>query len=146
MSYKIFNEKYNKRDMRLEKTSPVDNVDRSGYIPLDLQYVRLMSSGRRLEEIKDFEYNIDIERVKKALESKDINLNEFFSSHINKNLSKTELDALLKDKLNKYDRQVNVNKEYNRLLDEYKKLEEDKKLREDIINEYKKQLDSKPTN
>lgn len=146
MSYTIFNEKYNKRDMRLEKTSPTDNVDRSGYIPLDLQYARLMSSGRQLEEIKDFEYNVDIEKVKKALENKDINLDEFFSSHIHKNLSKVELDALLKEKLNKYDRQIDVNKEYNRLLDEYKKLEEDKKLREDIINEYKKQLDDKPTN
>lgn len=146
MSYKNFNEKYNKRDMRLEKTSAVDNVDRSGYIPLDLQYVRLMSSGRKLEEIKDFEYNIDIEKVKKALQSGDFSLDDFFTSHINKNLSKTDLDILLKDKFNKYNRQIDVNKEYDRLLNEYKQLEEDKKLREDIINEYKKQLDSKPTN
>lgn len=142
MSYITFNEKYNKRDMRLEKTSPVDNVDRSGYIPLDLQYARLMASGRRLEEIKDFEYNIDIERVKKALEDNDFNLDSFFSSHINKNLSKTDLDILLKEKLNKYYKQVNINKEYERLLNEFKQLEKDKQIREDIINEYKKQLDN----
>jgi hypothetical protein len=145
MSYTVFNEKYNKRDMRLEKTSPIDNVDRSGYIPLDLQYARLMSSGRRLEEIKDFEYNVDIEKVRKALSSKDINLDSFFVSHIDKNLSKTDLDILLKEKFDKYNRQLDANKEYKRLLDEYKQLEADKRFREDVINEYKKQLDSKPT-
>lgn len=145
MSYTVFNEKYNKRDMRLEKTSPIDNVDRSGYIPLDLQYARLMSSGRRLEEIKDFEYNVDIEKVRKALSSKDINLDSFFASHIDKNLSKTDLDILLKEKFDKYNRQLDANKEYKRLLDEYKQLEADKRFREDVINEYKKQLDSKPT-
>lgn len=145
MSYTNFNEKYNKRDMRLEKTSVTDNVDRSGYIPLDLQYARLMASGRRLEEIKDFEYNVDIEKVKKALENKDINLDSFFNSRIDKNLSKTDLDILLREKLDKYHRQVDINKEYKRLLAEYKQLEEDKRFREDVINEYKKQLDNSST-
>ena len=55
--------KYHKRDMKQEKTARTDNVDRSGYIPLDLQHARLMKAGKTLEEIRDYQYNSDYHEV-----------------------------------------------------------------------------------
>lgn len=141
MTRKLY-DKYNKRAMKLEKTAVTDNVDRSGYIPLDLQYARLMSAGKHLEELRDYEYNVDLKRLEEALKTGKVNIEDFYSPLFKHNLDKVELDSLLKDKLEKASRQKDVNKEYNRLMEEFKQSERDKEIRQQAINEYKQILDN----
>lgn len=141
MTRKLY-DKYNKRAMRLEKTAVTDNVDRSGYIPLDLQYARLMSAGKKLEEVRDYEYNVDLKRLEEALKSGKVNVEDFYSPLFKNNLDKVELDSLLKDKLEKASKQKDINKEYNRLMEDFKQSERDKEIRQQAINEYKQILDN----
>lgn len=140
MSKRVIYNKNNVRHMTMETTSPSDSVDRSGYIPLDIQYQRMMTAGAKLNENNDYAFNVDLDRLKKAIDDKKLDLNDFINSTWNKNLSKTDLDALLKDKLQKLDKQKDWNKEYNRLKKEYEQIEKDKAIRQEAINIAKEEL------
>lgn len=125
----------------LESIPMTDNVDRSGYIPLDVQYARMMTAGAQLEATRDYMYNVDIQKVNEALEKGlDLDIDKLANSTQNSKLEKTDLDEILKNKLKQYKRFKDKNEELKVLQDRYKQLEREKAIRQEAVNQYKEQL------
>ena len=137
---KVIN-KYHKRDMKSETTARTDNVDRSGYIPLDLQHARLMKAGKTLEEIRDYQYNSDYHEVMEHLEDKDFF--EKYRKNLSNNMEKVEVDTFMKKSLDNLSYRINKHEELERLKKEYLKLENEKAIKQQAINEYKLMNDLK---
>lgn len=135
-------DRYNYIPRKPEKISFVDEVDRSGYIPLDVQYARMMAAGAQLEMTRDYLYNVDIEKLNKAMnDGLEIDIEKLSNSSISGNkLDRTELDGILKEKYQQYKQYKSKQEELKTLLDKYKQLENEKKIRQDAINQYKEQL------
>lgn len=127
--------KYHKRDMKQERTARTDNVDRSGYIPLDLQHARLMKAGKTLEEIRDYQYNSDYHEVMAHLEDKDFF--EKYRNNLSNYMEKVEVDNFMKKSLDNMSYRLNKNEELERLKKEYLRLENEKAIKQQAINEYK---------
>lgn len=138
----MFHGRYSKKKEHITKEhiSNYDLVDRAGYMPVDLQYARLMNAGKKLEEIRDYQYNVDTAKLQSFLENK----TEFDKLYNNLSLrvDKTELDTLFKDKLMKLRKHVDSQQEYNRLLKEFNELEKQKQIKQEAINEYKQSLNN----
>lgn len=135
-------DKANAQHIEKEHISNYDYVDRSGYISLDLQYARLMRNGKTLEDIRDFEYNTDLKKLQDFVENK-ASFDDIYNKTSLYQHDKLQLDALFKEKLNKYASYVDSQKEYERLMREYQNLEEQKRIKQDAINEYKLSLEAK---
>lgn len=133
--------KYHKRDMKQENTARTDNVDRSGYIPLDLQHARLMKAGKTLEEIRDYQYNSDYHEVMAHLEDKDFF--EKYRNNLSNNMEKVEVDNFMKKSLDNMSYRINKNAELERLRKEYLRLENEKAIKQQAINEYKQMNEPK---
>lgn len=125
-----------KKDFKQEeplKLSQVDNVNRSGYVPLDITYERMRLAGIKLDKIRDEQYNFELKDfIDKGLSideySKDILLKSRFND-------KTALDDMYKAKLKKYEHFKDTQEQLKALHEEYlRELEEKEKVASALRN------------
>lgn len=138
--YKFLSRYGDNPSQTLEETSPTDFVDRSGYIPLDLQYERLMSAGKTLELQRDLEYNIDNAKIMAALDSDTVDFSDLVSDFMGRKLDKVEAHAILKEKLKKAREQVSYNKQIKKHYEDFQAKEKEKLLRKEIANQLKEEM------
>lgn len=127
-----------------EKISQVDFVDRSGFIPLDVQYERMRTAGEELSIIRAYQYNTDLDKLNIA-ESGDIsNLDiDSLSSDIKtQKLDKVVLDQKLKDHMAKFKQFKSKADELNTLKSRYEQALREKELMEKAVNDYKATLNN----
>lgn len=139
-----FYSRYDRPEHKDEITSPVDNVDRSGYIPLDIQYYRMISAGGDLEAVKDYKYNVDMEALNNAIsQGLDIDISKIAGLTIKNKMDKNELNDLFVSKMKQYKAFRNRQEE----IEAHKKVieaqEKDKAIRQNAINEMKQFLRDK---
>lgn len=129
---------------KLENISKVDLVDRSGYIPLDVQYSKMMLAGRTREDMLDYQYNYDYKELQDALKDGKITIDDLFQRNfIHRNMEKTELVDILKDRTEKFSI---AKREYDKNMQEFHRSEYEKQIRQEAINEYKASLEVNQVN
>lgn len=126
------------------KVSQVDNVNRAGYVPLDIQYETMRLAGIKLDAIRDAQYSYDLESYLKS----GMSIEKFAvdSSLKSPYLDKVDLDDLYKSKLKKYNTFKSNSERLQSLHEEYLKEVELKKIRDEAVNEYKRSLENKDKN
>lgn len=123
----------------LERTDPTDEVDRSGYIPVNLQYARMMAAGRKKEDMLNYQYNADYYDLVKAIDEKKVTIDDLLKNQVyGRRMEKTELVDALRTKIESYS---DARKEYHARMDEFYRLEREKQVRQDAINAYKAEME-----
>lgn len=122
-----------------EKLSQVDNVNRAGYVPLDIKYEEMRLAGIKLDNIRDFQYNYDFKSfIESGKSISDFTSDQTLRSRFN---SKTELDILYKSKLEKLNTYNSNQERLKALHQEYLKEVELKNIREEAVKEFQKSLE-----
>lgn len=123
---------------RAEKLSQIDNVNRSGYVPLDVRYEEMRLAGIRLDSIRDYQYNYTYRDFLNSGKS----ISEFTSDQTLKTRfnSKQELDDLFKSKLEKYSQYSSNLEKVKALRKEYDEEMKEKAIREDAVRKYVESL------
>lgn len=125
-------------DRKPEIISGVDNVDRSGFIPLDVQYMRMLNAGENLAQYRNYQYNTDMELLNKEMENiETLNVDKVSSKIKRAKIDKVELDALYKDKILKYKKFKNKAEELQSLKAKYDERQKEKQIYNKAINDYK---------
>ena len=126
------------------KVSQVDNVNRAGYVPLDIQYESMRLAGIKLDAIRDAQYSYDLEAYLKS----GMSIEKFAADSSLKSpyLDKVDLDDLYKSKLEKYSTFKSNEDRLQSLHKEYLKEVELKKIKDEAVNEYKRSLENKDQN
>lgn len=133
----------NVKERAREVISQVDNVDRSGFIPLDIQFQRMQTAGEELATYRYYQYNTDMALLDK-IEAMNVNdaseeLADATSKANNRTRDKVVLDDMLKEKLNKYRRFKNKQDELKALKEKYDQSVKEREIYDRAINDYKEQ-------
>lgn len=129
---------------RAEKLSQVDNVNRAGYVPLDIKYEELRLAGLKLDMIRDYQYNYDLKSFLESGKSiSDYTSDTLLKSRFN---SKQDLDDMLKLKLEKYSKYSSNQERLKALRKEYDDLMKEKEIREDAVRQYLASEEAKKNN
>ena len=126
-----------------EKISQVDYVDRSGFIPLDVQYQRMMTAGEELSILRAYQYNTDLEKlniIDKTGDIDDLNIDNVSSDVKTQKLDKVVLDDKLKQHMRQYKQFKSKLDELNTLKSRFEQSKREKELIEQAVNEYKSKL------
>lgn len=128
-----------------EKISQVDYVDRSGFIPLDIQYERMKTAGEELSLLRAYQYNTDLDKlniIEETGEISDLDIDSISSDIKNSKLDKVVLDQKLKDHMAKFKQFKSKADELNTLKGRYEQAVREKDLMEKAINDYKATLNN----
>lgn len=121
--------------------SQVDNVNRSGYIPLDVQVERMKLAGIRLDNINNHQYNYELQHfLDSGMRISDYTTEQSLKTRFN---DKVELDMLYKAKLDKLSTHNNNVSKVKALHSEYVKEMHEKRIADEAIINYKRSLENK---
>lgn len=127
-----------KKDFVQEKPlilSQVDNVNRAGYVPLDITYEQMRLAGIRLDKIRDEQFNFELKDfIEKGLSIEEYSKDVLLKSRFN---DKTVLDDLYKAKLDKYEKYRNTQEQLNALHEQYLKEVKEKEIVDTALRNYK---------
>lgn len=126
-----------------EKISQVDFVDRTGFIPLDVQYERMRTAGEELSILRAYQYNTDLDKLNELDKTGDIeklNIDDVSSDIKTSKLDKVVLDQKLKEHMTQYKQFKNKIDELNTLHDRYRQALREKELMLQAVNDYKATL------
>ena len=121
-------------DLKSKYWSKEDIIDRTGYIPLSIQFDRMMSSGINYTRVIDSQYNTDWKDIEQAYKNDSLDVSSRVP--LKRFNDKTVLDDKLKLKLAKYKKAVADEAMLTDLHSKYLKGVENERLRQEIINEY----------
>lgn len=126
-----------------EKISQVDYVDRSGFIPLDVQAERMKTAGEELSLIRAYQYNTDLEKLNILEQSGDIeglDIDTLSSDIKTQKLDKVVLDEKLKQHMREFKKFKSKADELQSLKSKYDQAVREKELITQAVNQYKKGL------
>lgn len=135
--------RYTVKQREPEKISQVDYVDRSGFIPLDVQYERMRTAGEELSILRAYQYNTDLEKLNIIEETGDIeglDIDKVSSDIKTQKLDKVVLDEKLKEHMRSFKHFKNKTEELKTLRERYDQSLREKALIEEAVNEYKSKL------
>lgn len=119
---------------RGEKLSQVDNVNRAGYVPLDIKYEEMRLAGLRLDTIREFQYAYNYQDFANSGKSiSDFTSDQLLKTRFN---SKQELDDLFKSKLEKYSAYKSNQEKLKDLKRQYDEEMKEKRIRDEAIRNY----------
>lgn len=136
-------DRYTVKRREPERISQVDYVDRTGFIPLDVQYERMRTAGEELSILRAYQYNTDLDKLNELDKTGDIgklNIDEVSSDIKTSKLDKVVLDQKLKEHMAQYRQFKDKVEELNTLQDRYRQALREKELMQQAINEYKSTL------
>lgn len=122
---------------RGEKIPFTDNVDRSSFIPLDIQYMRMMSAGANLENIRSYQYSTDSKYLDEYLKTHNISELTIDDTRSFRNMDKVELQSVLQEKMSKYRKYESDKAKLKQSYDDFMR---EKEIREKAVNDYKASL------
>lgn len=127
-----------------EKISQVDFVDRSGFIPLDVQYERMRTAGEELSIVRAYQYNTDLDKLNIAENGDiaDLDIDSLSSDIKTQKLDKVVLDQKLKDHMAKFKQFKSKSDELKTLKSKYEQALREKELMQQAVNDYKATLNN----
>lgn len=128
---------YTKTSRKCDNYSDEDIIDRTGYVPLDLQFYRMMESGTNLTRVIDDQYNYDWKELEQAYNDNTLNVSEVAKERITKRFM--ERSQLHEEGIRLFEKYKKAKTESERLLslrEKYLKDKEIEEIRKDAINTY----------
>ncbi len=135
--------RYTVKQREPENISQVDYVDRSGFIPLDVQYERMRTAGEELSVLRAYQYNTDLDKLNIIEQTGDIeglDIDKVSSDIKTQKLDKVVLDEKLKKHMRDFKHFKNKAEELKTLRQRYDQSLREKALIEEAVNEYKSRL------
>lgn len=128
---------YKKIDRKSDLYSNEDIIDRTGYVPLDVQYYRMMSSGINLTRAIDDQFNFDWKELEQSYMNNTLDVSEVSRDRINKRfMDRSQLYDEGVRLLEKYNKAKTDSEKLSTIRDKYLKDREIEEIRKEAINTY----------
>lgn len=128
---------YTKTPRKCDNYSDEDIIDRTGYVPLDLQFYRMMESGTNLTRVIDSQYNYDWKELEQAYNDNTLNVSEIVRARLSKRfMERSELHDEGIRLLEKFKNAKTESEKLKSLRDKYLKDKVIEDIRKEAINTY----------
>lgn len=128
---------YKKGIRKSNSYSNEDIIDRTGYVPLDIQYYRMMSSGINLTRTIDNQFNFDWKELEQSYNNNTLDVSEVSRARLSKRfMEKSQLHDEGIRLLEKYHKAKTDSEKLSTMREKYLKEKQIEEIRKDAINTY----------
>lgn len=128
---------YSKGVRKSDNFSKEDIIDRTGYIPIDLQYYRMMEAGTNLTRVIDSQYNFDWKDLESSYNNGTLSVDEVTKGRIIKRFN--DMTVLHDEAVSLIEKYKSAKTDFDKisaLKSKYEKDLEIEDIRKQAINEY----------
>lgn len=128
---------YTKTARKCDSYSDEDIIDRTGYVPLDLQFYRMMESGINLTRVIDDQYNYDWKELEQSYKDNSLDVSDIVKARLSKRfMERSELHDKSVELLEKYKNAKTQSEKLSSLREKYLKDKELEEIRKEAINTF----------